>query len=95
MRLWNAIPSYGGGTCSAFAAHGFPEKARRRYLAAACVRRCAQYSVDVPDTPQPVPERISHPLYTVEIVMLAALLFMYLTKNGAADEAAQGGWKSA
>ena len=36
-----------------------------------------------------VPERISHPLYTVEIVMLAALLFMYLTKNGAADEAAQ------
>lgn len=37
-----------------------------------------------------VPERISHPLYAAEIVMLAALLFMYLTGT-AADGAAREG----
>lgn len=40
-----------------------------------------------------VPERISHPLYTVEIVMLAALLFMYLTKMGRRMELRRRNWK--
>ena len=40
-----------------------------------------------------VPERISHPLYAAEIVMLAALLFMYLTGNAADGVAREGAAK--